>query len=246
MNNTQQLSRQTPKKAKDINLEELFLVFKRRIWVIGSVTLIAGLIGFFLNQATVVPLYHSSSRIIIGADEESRKTLQVIVRDSSILDIVIKKMKLEQTSDQLANQISVSSVDSSQVVSIGVIDTDPDMASKIADTVAEVFREEVPKIVGEDYIRILSKAKVNAVPINPKTNKMLIYGVIGGIVLGIGLGFFFETVDNRIRSRKEIEELLDVPVIGRIPKINKRSIRKATNKIEVVSKKKGETIDNKK
>ncbi|MBT2642186.1 capsular biosynthesis protein [Bacillus sp. ISL-41] len=240
---SQQLSRQAPKKSKDINLEELYLVFKRRIWVIASVTLIAGLIGFFLNQATVVPLYHSSSRIIIGAPEESRKTLQVIVRDSSILDIVIKEMKLEKSSDQLANQISVNSVDSSQVVSIGVVDTDPVMASKIADTVAEVFRQEVPKIVGQDYIRILSKSKVNPVPINPKTNKMLIYGVIGGLVLGIGLGFFLESVDNRIRSRKEIEELLGVPVIGRIPKINKRSIRKAASKIQTVSNNRGETID---
>lgn len=243
MNNNQQFNFGSPKKAKEINLNELFLVIKRRFWVITTVTFIAGLIGLILNQTTVVPLYHSSSRIIIGADDESRKTLQVIVRDSSILDIVIKKMDLKLSSDQLASKISVASVDNSQVVSIGVLDTDAVRASKISDTVAEVFREEVPKIVGQDYIRILSKAKVNPNPINPKTNNKLLYGIIAGLVLGLGLGFFLETLDEKIRSSKEVEDLLGVPVLGKITKINKWSLKRAANKTNLEAKVRGETID---
>src|SRR4051812_22121184 len=168
MDSFQKMNQGTQKRAKEINLRELFLVIKRRALVIALVTIIAGFVGYILNQSTVVPLYQSSSRIIIGADEESRTTLQVIVRDSSILDIVIKKMGLKETSDQLASKITVASVENSQVVSISVVDPNPVMASKIADTTAEIFKEEVPKIVGKDYIRFLSKAKVNPIPINPK------------------------------------------------------------------------------
>jgi capsular polysaccharide biosynthesis protein len=239
----QKSSRGNQKRAKEINLKELFLVLRRRFLVIALITIMAGLAGYILNQSTVVPLYHSSSRIIIGADEESRKTLQVIVRDSSILDIVIKKLDLNETSDQLAGQISVASVDNTQVVSISVVDPSPLQAAKIADTTAEVFREEVPKIVGQDYIRILSKAKVNPVPINPKTNDKLLYGIVGGLVIGIGIAFFMETLDDRIRSRKEIEEFLDVPVLGSIPKMNNRNMKKAEKKTKLEIKMRGETID---
>jgi capsular polysaccharide biosynthesis protein len=211
--------------------------------VIALMTILAGLVGYILNQSTVVPLYQSSSRIIIGADGESRKTLQVIVRDSSILDIVVKQLGLNETSEQLANQISVASLESSQVVSISVVDSDPDSAAKIADTTAEVFKEEVPKIVGKDYIRILSRAKVNPVPINPTTNNKLLYGIICGLVIGIGIALFLETLDDRIRSKKDIEEILDVPVLGRIPKINKRNMKRAANKSKFEVEMKGETID---
>jgi capsular polysaccharide biosynthesis protein len=229
-------------RVKEINLKELFLVIKRRFWVIAMVTVFLSLTGYKLNQAPQVPMYQSSSRIIIGADEESRKTLQVVVRDSSVLDIVIKKLDLNETSDQLANQISVASLEGSQVVSISVLDPDPDRAAKIADTTAEVFKEEVPKIVGQDYIRVLSKAKVNPISINPKTNKKIIYGFIGGIVGGIGIAFFLESLDDRIRSKKELEEILDVPVLGKIPKMNKRNMKRQARKTKLDVEIRGETI----
>ncbi|MBY0145880.1 YveK family protein [Neobacillus niacini] len=214
------------RKAKEINLLELFNVIKRRFLVIAVITILAGFAGMFFNNTSIVPLYQSSSRIIIGADEESRKTLQVIVRDSAILDLVVKELNLSKSAEALAGQISVSSVDGSQVVSISVVDTDPNQAAVIADTTAKIFQEEVPKIVGQDYIRSLSKAKVNPLPINPKDNNKVLMGIIGGLVAGIGLAFLLESLDDKIRSEKEIESMLGVQVLGRVSKMNKRNIKK--------------------
>ncbi|WP_413307773.1 Wzz/FepE/Etk N-terminal domain-containing protein [Bacillus sp. 1P10SD] len=242
MESNQMLNRGSQKKAKEINLKELFLVIKRRIWIIMTLTILFGVIGYILNQTTVIPLYQSSARIIIGADEESRKTLQVIVRDSSVLDIVIDKLNLKITSDQLAGKIAVASVENSQVVSISAIDPNPAMAAEIADTTADVFKEEVPKIVGQDYIRILSKAKVNPFPINPKNNNKMLYGILGGIVIGVGLAFFLETLDDRVRTKRELEELLNVPVLGRVSKINKRSMKKAVKRNHLDVRVEGDTV----
>jgi capsular polysaccharide biosynthesis protein len=242
MDSFKQISRDNKKRAKEINLKELFLVIKRRFWVIVVVTVFLSLVGYILNQSPIVLLYQSSSRIIIYDNEEARNTLQVIVRDSSVLDQVIKKLDLIETSDQLANQISVASVDNSQVVSISVIYTNPVIASKIANMTAEVFKEEVPKFSDQTHIKILSKAKINPIPINQKTNKKIIFGFIGGIVGGIGIAFFLESLDDRIRSKKEIEDLLDVPVLGRIPKMNKRNLKKQENKIQLDDVVRGEGI----
>ncbi|MDR7079108.1 capsular polysaccharide biosynthesis protein [Neobacillus niacini] len=214
------------RKAKEINLQELFNVIKRRFLAIAVITILAGIVGMILNNTSIVPLYQSSSRIIIGADEESRKTLQVIVRDSSILDLVVKELNLSKSAEALAGQISVASVDGSQVVSISVVDTDPEQAALIADTTAKIFQEEVPKIVGQDYIRSLSKAKVNPLPINPKSNNKVFMAIIGGLVVGVGLAFLLESLDDRIRSEKEIETMLGVQVLGRVSKMNKRNIKK--------------------
>lgn len=229
------------RKAKEINLNELFIVIKRRIWLIAVITILAAIVGIIINNSATVPLYQSSSRIIIGADEESRKTLQVIVRDSSILDLVVQELNLSKSAEELAGQISVQSVDGSQVVSINVVDTDPVQASVIADTTAKIFQAEVPKIVGQDYIRLLSKAKINPAPINPKTNNKVILAIIGGIVAGVGLAFLLESLDDRIRSEKEIERMLGIQVLGRVSKMNKRNISKK-KKVQSDLEQRGEPV----
>lgn len=242
MNNFDQFNNAGKKRPKEINLKELFLVIKRRFWVIAVVTVLASIIGVMLNNTPTTPLYQSSSKIIIGADEESRKTLQVIVKDSTILDKVVKELGLNKPAEALAGQISVASIDSSQVVSISVIDPDPMLAAKIADTTAQVFKDEVPNIVGQDYIRLLSKAKVNSSPINQKNNKKLFMGIIGGIVVGIGLAFLLESLDDKIRSERQVESMLGIPVLGKVSKVNRKSTKGKKSNMQHDMELRGETI----
>ena len=42
-------------------------------------------------------------------------------------------------------------------------------------------------------------------------------GLMLGLVLGLGLAFVVETLDPRVRSADEIAELLDLPLLGRLP-----------------------------
>jgi capsular polysaccharide biosynthesis protein len=110
------------------------------------------------------------------------------------------------------------------------MDTDPLRAAKIADTTAQVFKDQVPAIVGQDYVRLLSNAKVDPLPINQKNYNKIIYSVIFGLVVGVGLAFLIESLDDTIRSDREIEAILGVPVLGRISKMNKKNIKKKNNK----------------
>jgi capsular polysaccharide biosynthesis protein len=233
------------KRAKEINLKEIFQVLKRRFWVIIVVTILASIVGVIQNNTTTIPLFQSSSRIIIGADEESRKTLQVIIRDTIILEKVIQELALNKSAEELAGQISVESVDGSQVVSISVVDKNPILAAKIADKTARVFRDEVPNIIGKDYIRLLSDAKVSTVPINQSNNNKLLIAVVGGLIVGIGLAFLLESLDDRIRSSQEIELLLGLPVLGKVSKVSKRSVKRKTSHMQFDLKLRGESIGNK-
>lgn len=245
MNSFYQYNNVDKNKVKEINLKELFQVIKRRFWIIAVVTLLSSLIGVYVSNIKTIPLYQSSARIIIGADEESRNTLQVIIRDSVILDKVIKELALNKTAEALAGQISVASVEGSQVVSISVIDTDPVFAAKLANTTARVFRDEVPNIIGQDYIRLLSDAKVSPSPMNQSNNNKLYIAVVGGLIVGVGLAFLLESLDDRIRSVREIELLLGLPVLGRVSKVSKRSVKKKTNNMQFDFELRGETIGNK-
>ena len=132
-------------KAKEINLKEVFAVIKKRYWMVLALMVIFGLLGFIYGQLSTNPLYQTSSRIIIKAGAEDRTTLQVIMKDSTIMEKVVERLKIDRSPEALAGQITVQSIDNSQVVSISVIDSDPTMAASIANTTAKVFKEEIPK-----------------------------------------------------------------------------------------------------
>lgn len=227
MTNFKPMSSANKGAAKDINLKEIFNVIKKRFWLIFIITVISTMAGVaysYFNKPTL--LYQSSTRIIIGADSEFMKTLQVIIRDSTVLEKVIEKMGMERSPEALAGQISVQSIEASQVVSINVVDTDPVLAAEIANTTARVFKEEVPNIVNFNDVRYLSEAKVNAYPINENNNRTIMLALIVGLVAGIGLAFLVDSFDDTVKSEHDIEELLGIPVLGRVSKMNKKNIKK--------------------
>lgn len=227
MTNFNPMNSETKRPAKEINLKEIFCVIKNRIWVILAITIfttVAGIAYSYFNKPTL--LYQSSTRIIIGANADLMKTLQVIIRDTTVLEKVVKDLDIERSSEALAGQISVQSIEGSQVVSINVVDADPVLAAELANTTARVFKEEVPKIVGFNDVKNLSEAKVNPYPINENNNRTSILAFVVGLVLGIGLAFLLDSLDDTIGSEREIEELLGLPVLGRVSKMNKKNIKK--------------------
>jgi succinoglycan biosynthesis transport protein ExoP len=66
-------------------------------------------------------------------------------------------------------------------------------------------------------VRILDNAEIPGGPIWPNTRKNIQYGVVGGMLLALGLVFFFEYLDNRIKLPDDIKTHLGLAFLGIIP-----------------------------
>jgi capsular polysaccharide biosynthesis protein len=219
--------------AKEINLKEIFSVIKKRLWIIAIITALSSIVGYLYGEKDITLLYQSSARIIIGK-EADMNTLQVILKDPVVLEKVVEKLDLNRSPESLANQISVGIIDSSKVVNISVIDTDPNRAADIANTTAEEFKIEITRLLNFNDMEIFSPAKINPVPINEEENRSGLIGLIFGLFAGIGFVFFLDSLDDTIRSKKDVEDYLDLPVLGRISKMNKKNIQKqSTHQIDI-------------
>jgi succinoglycan biosynthesis transport protein ExoP len=72
--------------------------------------------------------------------------------------------------------------------------------------------------VGPANIRVIE----NALPgwaVRPNRKFHLLIGILAGLTLGIALAFFREYLDNTIRTAQDVEDYLDIPVVGTIPYI---------------------------
>lgn len=228
--------------AKDFNLRELFMMFKNRLWIIFIITFIATVAGYLQNSGNTTLLYQSSSRIIVGANPEYMKTLIVIMRDSVIMEKVISELDLKRSSEVLAGQISAESINNSQVVRITVIDPDPVLAAEIANTTARVFKKEIRNIVNFHDVNFLSEAKVNKTPINSKGNRTVYIAFIMGLIAGVGFIFLLHSLDDTVKSKREVEEEIGLPVLGTVSKMTKRNINKKKQK-QPETEYRGETVD---
>lgn len=58
--------------------------------------------------------------------------------------------------------------------------------------------------------------------VSPQPRRNAVLGGLLGVILGIGLAFLVEALDKRIRDEREIEEQLQLPLLGRVPRPTRR------------------------
>ena len=76
----------------------------------------------------------------------------------------------------------------------------------------------------------LAHAPLPLSPSSPNPTKAAAIGIFVGLCLGIGLAFLRDRLDQRLRGRSEIEDLVDAPLIGFIPKTASLETRLAVTK----------------
>lgn len=82
-----------------------------------------------------------------------------------------------------------------------------------------------------DYL-VVSPAVPPTSPSSPHPKRTAAIGLAAGLLLGIALAFLLEQFNTRLRSHREVAEILQLPVVGRVPRIDKKAM--ATSPLVVI------------
>lgn len=218
---------------EEIDLKELLLFFIKKIKIIIIVTVLVIVAGLGYSLFFKKPLYSgdvtiilvSKSNGVVGSDTQSDVSLNQklvstytnIVKSRAILKQVKENLNLDYSIDTLSSMISVSSVETTEIIKISVSDNDPDEAVLIANNVAEVFEKEITSIYNLENVQVIDKAEADYNPYNIHTARDAIIFALAGFVLSSAIVFIMYYFNNNISSSDMIEKKFGIPVLGNIP-----------------------------
>lgn len=223
---------------EEINIKDLFNFFISKIKIIGIIVGVFVILGVLYVKFLQVPMYHSATTLILVSDNNNNNsaamqsdinlnknlvsTYSEIVKSRTVLKKVKKELKLDMSIKELSKQIEVTSVENTEIIRIEVSDEDNKLAQKIAKEVAKTFMNEVKEIYNLTNITIIDKASLEKKPYNVSMIKQVGLFGISGLVIGSVVVFLIFYFDTSIKSSKDIEEKLGLPVIGNVTLIEKK------------------------
>ena len=225
------------KEQQEIGIDPLLLLaslWRKKILIL-LVAIITGGLAFSYSSFIVRPQYTSTSRIYVvnhGQGEQDGltnqalqagsylvKDYQEIILSQDVLEKVIANQKLTMTPKQLASKIRVSVPRETRIVSIDVKDTNPDTASQLANELRVVAAAKIKAVTKVSDVTTLEEARPALNPSSPNIRRNTILGVAGGAVLIIVLLTLQEILDDRIKRPEDVEEVLELPLLGVVPKV---------------------------
>ncbi|OFL49105.1 capsule biosynthesis protein CapA [Nosocomiicoccus sp. HMSC067E10] len=216
-----------------IDLEDLFKIIKKNFFSIVALPLLFGIIALLISMYLITPKYESTTQLLVNQKENENsilsqqvqsnlkliQTYSEIIKSPRILDEVSNRLDNRYTTTEIQNMLNISSQSDSQVLNISVKSEHSELSNTIANTVAEVFSEDVENIMNVDNVSILSVAEGNGEQVEPRTLVNVAVGMFVGFILAALIIFLKEVLDKRIKNEDDVAEYLDLPVLGSIEKV---------------------------
>jgi len=113
-------------------------------------------------------------------------------------------------------------------IAYGVLRRDTESNKQIYEALLQRAKET--GISGElkaSNIRVVDEAEVPRSPVRPNKPRNLLIGLIGGLVAGVGLAFFMDYIDNRLKNPDEVKQHLGVSFLGLVPALHDADTKSA-------------------
>ncbi|MCE5025045.1 Wzz/FepE/Etk N-terminal domain-containing protein [Staphylococcus simulans] len=219
---------------KAIDLNKLIKILKKNLKILITLPLITLVIGGLLSVLVFKPEYEASTQILVNQKEHDGdmmaqqvqsnlqlvKTYSDIIKSPRILDEVSKQLKGKHSAKELSSMLTVDNQAESQIMNINVRSGNEKDAQNVANKITKVFSDEASQIMNIDNVSILSKAE-QAKKVSPKPVQNAIVAFLLGIIISLVIIFLKETLDKRIKTEEDVEEILNLPVLGSIPDLKK-------------------------
>ena len=221
--------------AEELDLKELWFVFKNNIKFIAIMVLLAMIVTSIVTFFVLDKEYESYTTLMLGKPKEYEQeradityndvmlnqqlvsTYGEIVKSKTITNQVIDNLQLDISSAQLSQMVTVTTLNDTEIIKITVRNTDPVLAATIANEMANVFMDYVSDLMNIDNVNIIDVAEANNTPVAPRSMMNIAISLVLGLMIGVFIVFIREYLNTKINTSKQVEAIIDYPILAIIP-----------------------------
>ena len=218
-----------------MTLRDYLKIFRQRWWVIMACALVAGAVMFIITPAKAsdqapTRSYTATATLLVGSVEGGGGAsmplgrIALYVTTGEVPVRAAEQLGFEDDPAVLAQQISVSQDAAAAALTISAKNSNAQVAADQANVFAQTTVDYFNELGSGTTLTILQAATPIAdspggavIPPNRALRTGL--GVLVGLLLGLAVAIVVDHLDARLRTRDEIHEATDLPVIAEIPKL---------------------------
>ena len=151
------------------------------------------------------------------------RSYPTLATTEAVLQPVIDDLGLEMTVGQLADLLTVENPENTAFVNVTVEDGDPKQAASIANGVADSLSNVVETSLYDEgrespvKLSVVQRAQEPSSPSSPNVPLYMAAGLVGGLILGVFMALLRDMLATRIQDVKDLQDIVDAPIMGRIP-----------------------------
>ena len=227
-----------------MELRDYLRILRKRGWIILLLAALTAAAAWGFSQLQTVE-YKSTISVFVRPERIDNGTLlatkQILRGFVAYIDSlnfaqqVINAKGLDMKAETLKPKVTIASKDEDYIIQIDVVDTSVEQAGSIALEWANQFVQWRD----QDNLKQRKEDRVDAnIVQNPTTGKFrpqttlnVVAGAIIGLLLGVLIVFFLESIESNIlRSPDDVERVLGTTVIGAIPAAGAEAARSRQKK----------------
>lgn len=218
-----------------MTLLELLQIIRKHLKLCIALPIIFVLATAVFSFVALANTYTASVSMYVlanSSETQANTTLSTDLSASQMLtndvsQLIQSERVLNQTADQLGMSeselagydVEVTSSTTTRLITIEVTGDTPNSAAAIANGLANTTNTVAQEIMDIEAVNVIDQAAVPTSPSGPPRTMYIAVAFLAGIFVAVAIVVVMDMVNTRIRKPEEIEELLEIPVIGKIPTI---------------------------
>ena len=218
-----------------MTLLELLQIIRKHLKLCIALPIIFALATAVFSFVALANTYTASVSMYVLANSSETQASTTLSTDLSasqmLTNDVSELIKSERVLNQTANQlgmseselagydVEVTSSTTTRLITIEVTGDTPNSAAAIANGLANTTNTVAQEIMDIEAVNVIDQAATPDEPSGPPRTLYVAVAFLAGIFVAVAIVVAMDMVNTRIRKPEEIEELLEIPVIGKIPTI---------------------------
>lgn len=219
---------------EQLSISEMINMFLRRWWILALCAIILSTSAFFYAQFMVAPLYRTDGTLYVNASRTQKSdvsqsnlitsqllanTYKEILTRRTFLSQVAADVDNKYTVNQLGKMISMEPLNETEIMEIKVTGEVPQDVYAICHSVLTHASDELVRVVNAGSVKILDDGLVPEKPFSPNVKNYTLIAFLLGIAIGAIIVFCMEFLDTRVKSRDDIVNRYEEPLLGEIPEL---------------------------